>query len=82
MKWFSKETSMVRPSLRSLPALIVTAEASGSVPTSVLDGGDCDHSLDAGEREGSVCNYKSFSEVFSASTGDLCVIYFSYGGPL
>jgi hypothetical protein len=70
---------MVRPSLRSLPALIVSAEASGFVPASVLDGGDYDLSLDGGEREGSVCNCKSFSEVFSVSTGDLRVILFSYG---
>jgi hypothetical protein len=82
MKWFGKETSMVRPSLRSLPALIVSVEASGLVPASVLDGGNCDLSLDGGEKEGSFYNCKSFSDVFSASIGDLRVILFSYGVPL
>jgi hypothetical protein len=65
---------MVRPSSRSHPAFIVNAEASGFVPALVLDGGDCDLSLDGGEREGSDCYQKSFSEVFSTNTRDLCVI--------
>jgi hypothetical protein len=34
----------------TLPALIVSAEASGSIPASVLDGVDCDLLLDGGER--------------------------------
>jgi hypothetical protein len=49
------KTSMVRPSSRSHPAFIINAEASGFVPAPVLDGGDCDLSLDGGEREGSDC---------------------------
>jgi hypothetical protein len=73
------ETSMVRPSSRFHPALIVSAEASGFVPAPVLDGGDCDLSLDGGQREGSDCFQKSFSEVFSANTKDLCVIFFFMG---
>jgi hypothetical protein len=73
------KTSMVRPSSRSHPALIVSAEASGFVPAPVLEGGDCNLSLDGGEREGSDYFLKSFSEVFSANTRDLCVISFSYG---
>jgi hypothetical protein len=73
------ETSMVRPSLRFHPAFIVSAEASGFVPAPVLDGGDCDLSLDGGEREGSDCFSESFSKVLSAITRDPCVISFSFG---
>jgi hypothetical protein len=62
------KTSMVRPSLRFHPAFIVSAEASGFVPAPVLDGGDCDLSLDDGERGGSVCFLKSFSKVLSTIT--------------
>jgi hypothetical protein len=68
------ETSMVRPSSRSHPAFIISSEASGLVPAPVLDGGDYDLSLDGGEREGSDCYQKSFSEVLSTITRDLCVI--------
>jgi hypothetical protein len=73
------ETSMVRPSSRFHPAFIVSAEASGFVPAPVLDGGDCDLSLNGGEREGSDCFLKSFSEVLSAITRDPCVISISFG---
>jgi hypothetical protein len=73
------ETSMVRPSSRSHPAFIVSAEASGFVPAPVLNGGDCDLSLDGGEREESDCFLKSFSEVFFTNTRDLCVISISFG---
>jgi hypothetical protein len=73
------ETSMVRPSSRFHPAFIVSVEASGFVPAPVLDGGDCDLSLDGGEREGSICSLKSFSEVLSTITRDPCVISISVG---
>jgi hypothetical protein len=69
---------MVRPFSRSHPAFIVSAEASGYVPAPMLDGGDYDLSLNGGEREGSDCFLKSFSEVFSTNTRALCVIFFSY----
>ena len=71
-------TSSVRPLLKSVAALNVRTEASGSVPASVLDGGDGDFRLGGGEREGFDCFFPSFSEVFSTNTRDLCVICFSY----
>jgi hypothetical protein len=70
---------MVRPSSRSATACIVSMEASGFVPASMLDDGSSNLWLGGGEREGSDCFPKSFREIFSTNTRVLCVISFFYG---
>jgi hypothetical protein len=64
---------------RSATAAIVGSEASGFVPTSVLDGGSSGLWLDGGERGGSVCYSISLREVLPTFTRDLCVLSVFYG---
>jgi hypothetical protein len=72
-------TSKVRPISRSANTLNISTAASGFVPASEHDGGSFDLQLDGGEREGSDYILPSFSEVFSAITRDICVIFFLMG---
>jgi hypothetical protein len=50
--------------------LIVGKVASGFVPASGHDGGSSDLRLDSGDREGPICTFLAFSEVFSAFARD------------
>jgi hypothetical protein len=59
--------------------LIVGKVASGFAPASGHDGGSSDLLLDSGDREGLICTFLSFSEVFSAFSRDPYVISYLMG---
>jgi hypothetical protein len=68
-----------RPFLRSAVAFIAGFEASGIVPASKFDGDIAGFLLIGGEREGLDCFCIVFSEVFSANTRGLCIIFHFMG---
>jgi hypothetical protein len=65
--------------LRSASALIVSTVASGFLPASGHDGGSSDLRLDVGEREGPICLFLAFNEVFYAFARDSYVISYLMG---